>query len=339
MSKAVAYALLTTAFVLFFVFSPIQPHDHNDRLAFIGRRFGYRYSVPTFDPLVLKMNRVTEEKKSGSIKTRTNANDLENDSYDNEDFEDEYDFFSENGRLNITSRLIYLFPLIDNEPKDGVLSLNELDNWNVELAVDRLSYTTQKQIELSDRDGDGEISFYEYLPQFSKQDIGRIRTFLHPEDSNNTAIQRWLLREKLERMDDDNDGKLNLDEFLENTYRTYKSYAEFEDDGDGTDFPSAEETFVELDTNKDKLLEVEELKPIFSYLHPGEISYAKYYSRHLIHELKMILSFFLSFIKIQADDNRDGNLTLDEMLNHEYIFYNTVYNDVDDDDYDFRDEL
>lgn len=53
-------------------------------------------------------------------------------------------------------------------------------------------------------------------------------------------------------MDDDNDGKLNLDEFLENTYRTYKSYAEFEDDGDGTDFPSAEETFVELDTNKDK---------------------------------------------------------------------------------------
>ncbi|KAH9780174.1 calcium-binding EF hand family protein [Citrus sinensis] len=302
MSKAVAYALLTTAFVLFFVFSPIQPHDHNDRLAFIGRRFGYRYSVPTFDPFVLKMNRVTEEKKSGSIKTRTNTNDLEKDSYDTEDVEDEYDFFSENGRLNITSRLIYLFPLIDNEPKDGVLSLNELDNWNVELAVDRLSYTTQKQIELSDRDGDGEISFYEYLPQFSKQDIGRIRT----------------------RMDDDNDGKLNLDEFLENTYRTYKSYAEFEDDGDGTDFPSAEETFVELDTNKDKLLEVEELKPIFSYLHPGEISYAKYYSRHLIHE---------------ADDNRDGNLTLDEMLNHEYIFYNTVYNDVDDDDYDFRDEL
>ncbi|KDO59625.1 hypothetical protein CISIN_1g0485991mg, partial [Citrus sinensis] len=227
MSKAVAYALLTTAFVLFFVFSPIQPHDHNDRLAFIGRRFGYRYSVPTFDPLVLKMNRVTEEKKSGSIKTRTNANDLENDSYDNEDFEDEYDFFSENGRLNITSRLIYLFPLIDNEPKDGVLSLNELDNWNVELAVDRLSYTTQKQIELSDRDGDGEISFYEYLPQFSKQDIEKngmvhgqagwwkeqfdnadvdsngtlnfdeFYNFLHPEDSNNTAIQRWLLREKL----------------------------------------------------------------------------------------------------------------------------------------------
>lgn len=55
-------------------------------------------------------------------------------------------------------------------------------------------------------------------------------------------------------------------------------------------------------------------------------------------QLKMILSFFLSFIKIQADDNRDGNLTLDEMLNHEYIFYNTVYNDADDDDYDFHDE-
>lgn len=54
--------------------------------------------------------------------------------------------------------------------------------------------------------------------------------------------------------------------------------------------------------------------------------------------LSMLLKAFLFFV-IQADDNRDGNLTLDEMLNHEYIFYNTVYNDVDDDDYDFHDEL
>lgn len=53
-------------------------------------------------------------------------------------------------------------------------------------------------------------------------------------------------------MDDDNDGKLNLDEFRENTYRSYESYAEFEADGDGTNFPSVEEIFAELDTNKDK---------------------------------------------------------------------------------------
>lgn len=36
----------------------------------------------------------------------------------------------------------------------------------------------------------------------------------------------------------------------------------------------------------------------------------------------------------QSDDNKDGKLTLQEMLNHEDIFYNTVYENIDDDDND-----
>lgn len=45
------------------------------------------------------------------------------------------------------------------------------------------------------------------------------------------------------------------------------------------------------------------------------------------------LCFVLAY---QADDDGDGNLTLEEMLDHEYTFYSTVYNE---DDYDLHDEL
>lgn len=42
----------------------------------------------------------------------------------------------------------------------------------------------------------------------------------------------------------------------------------------------------------------------------------------------------------QADDNKDGNLSLDEMLNHDHIFYNTVYDESNEDlDEDYHDEL
>jgi hypothetical protein len=49
---------------------------------------------------------------------------------------------------------------------------------------------------------------------------------------------------------------------------------------------------------------------------------------------------------MQADDDEDKKLTLQEMLNHESVFYNTVYaddhvenDDDDDDDDDDHDEL
>lgn len=40
----------------------------------------------------------------------------------------------------------------------------------------------------------------------------------------------------------------------------------------------------------------------------------------------------------QADENRDERLTLDEMLNHPYIFYSTAY-DEDEFDYSQHDEF
>ncbi|XP_057950840.1 uncharacterized protein LOC131145659 [Malania oleifera] len=335
MKRAAVYTLLVAVFVLLLLLlsRTIPPRPHLR----LGRRFG-SYKHAAFDPLVSEMEasiNMTSENLISPPAVATAVN------------------FDENGRLNITFRLMVLFPLIDKDPRDGAVSCKELEAWNVQQAMDRLNYMTQKELASLDKDGDEKISLRECLHKFSDEDIEKdnmghgepgwwkeqfnnadanqdgflsfdeLQDFLHPEDSKNEKIQEWLLREKIKRMDYDDDGKLNFVEFNKGPYNIYKSYAEFE--GVGTVVPSPEEKFAELDVNKDKFLIEEELKPILKYLHPGELSYAKYYTNYLVHE---------------ADDNGDKSLSLEEMLNHEYIFYSVVFDDsAHDDDYYIHDEF
>lgn len=42
---------------------------------------------------------------------------------------------------------------------------------------------------------------------------------------------------------------------------------------------------------------------------------------------------------IQTDENGDGYLSIDEMLNHEYTFYGTFFQDDEDYDDEFHEEL
>ncbi|XWS48594.1 hypothetical protein CRYUN_Cryun13aG0089900 [Craigia yunnanensis] len=343
MGKAVVYTLLATAFIILFVFSTNKRHGHT-RLG-LTRRLGYKASH--FDPLVSRIERSAEEK---GLSYHV---DLEQISYVPE-VEDAHEYFDDEGNLNTTLRLMILFPLLENAPKDGLISAKELGAWIGQQAVDRLSYRTDKVMAWHDKNGDGAISFREYLPQFTEDDIDEnkkrhgeagwwmeqfnnadvdmsgnldfieFKDFLHPEDSDNEEIQKWVLREKMKRMDDDHDGKLNFKEFLEYAYNIYKSYAEYENAAALA--PTAEDKFAELDINKDKYLVAEELRPIFRYLYPGELFYSKYFTYYLVYE---------------ADDNKDGNLTVEEMLNHENIFYNTLHDDsLDDDNFDYiHDEL
>ncbi|XP_021291767.1 calumenin-B [Herrania umbratica] len=338
MAKAVVCTLLATAFIILFVFSQNKQHGHHTRSG-LSRRLGYK--VPHFDPLVARIERSAEQK---GLSYHV---DPEHISYVPE-VADAHEFFDDDGALNTTLRLMILFPLLDNAPKDGLISAKELGAWIGQQAIDRLSFRTNKVMSWHDKNGDGAISFSEYLPHFNENDIAKNRKghgeagwwmeqfnnadlnsngtldfnefkdFLHPEDSDNEEIQKWLLREKMKRMDDDHDGKLNFKEFLDYAYNIYKSYAEFETAAALA--PSAEDKFVELDINKDKYLELDELRPILCYLYPGELFYAKYYTSYLIYE---------------ADDNKDGNLTMEEILNHESVFYNSLYDDsIDNDDFD-----
>ncbi|KAI3410549.1 uncharacterized protein J3R85_018752 [Psidium guajava] len=341
MAKAVVYTLATAALIAFIIFSPMGQKGHNHLGS--NRRLGIKLSLPNFDPLV------TELERRGEGRRAERENPPASTGVGSPDSVDEY--LTDEGKLNITLRLLFLFPLLDNAPKDGAVSFDELEAWNVGQARDRLSYQAQKELAFFDKDGDGGISFKEYLPQFSDEEIDRnglahgeagwwkeqflnadvdrngtlgfneFIDFLHPEDSNNTEIQKWLLRQKLKRMDSNGDGKLDLDEFTDYVYDIYKNHIEFEFRGGHV--PTPEQKFTDLDLNGNKLLEVEEMIPMLQYLNPGELSHAKYFTAYLIRE---------------ADDNKDGQLSLEEMLNHEYMFYTSLFEEDEEDD-ELHDEL
>ncbi|OIT02024.1 PREDICTED: calumenin-A [Nicotiana attenuata] len=331
MSKVVVISTIITAFV-FLVILLIVQLKLNENAYYtprgLSRRLGLKTRDPIFDPLVAELEQRRQPKGNNK------ADQSSRRSHKKED--DQY--FDYDGKLKTSLRLMVLFPILDVAPKDGFIEYKELEAWNMQQAIDRLHYRTRRELEFRDNNGDGAISFSEYLPHFTNQDIEKnetghgeagwwmeqfrnadvdrngtlnlyeFRDFLHPEESRNENIQRWLLREKIRQMDVNRDHKLNRLEFSNGAYNIYKTYLEYE--SRGTNIPTPLEAFAKLDVDGDKFLREEELKPILHYLCPGELSYAKVYTTYLIRE---------------ADDNQDGKLTLDEILNHESIFYSTIY--------------
>ncbi|KAK7377471.1 hypothetical protein VNO80_02896 [Phaseolus coccineus] len=350
MSKAVVYILIATAVLFYKCLSPLNLGVPKSRL---NRRFGYKLleRAPSFDPLVTNNGREVEKKtihQEPSPRTFSNLDSTTSPV----DISGAYQYLTSGGKLNTTLRLIILFPLLDREPKDGVVGFEELEAWITQRATERLDYLTQAELDSKDNNGDLAISFKEYLPQFSQKHLEEnkmlhgeagwwnkrfevadidhngllnfteLRDFLHPEDSQNQETQKWMLRDRLKRMDDEKDGKMNFGEFENHVYNTYESYMTFETNGGIV--PSPKDKFVQLDVNKDQFLSPEELLPILSYIYPGELAYAKYFTCYLMNE---------------ADDNGDRKLTLQEMLDHETIFYSTVHADGHQESDDDHDEL
>ncbi|XP_028806674.1 reticulocalbin-2-like [Neltuma alba] len=362
MKKVVVYAVIATAFLFFFVvLSPLIQDQR--RGPCLNRRFGYniRERGVSFDPLERRINERsssgTEDNGKRLVATGNNFVDTTNREEDDvnvnsnttvfNEVMETYQYLTAGGKLNTTLRLTILFPLLDRDPKDYLISFNELEAWILQQSMDRLDYMTSTELNSKDKDGDSAISFRDYLPQFSDSDIEKkgmvhgeagwwqerfetadldhngllnfteLKDFLHPEDSKNEGMQKWLLRDRMKRMDYDNDGKLNFKEFEDHVYGTYVSYVEFETAGKNV--PQPQQKFHELDVNNDNFLSVEELMPILRYLYPGELAYARFYTIYLINE---------------ADDNDDGKLSLQEMINHEIVFYHTVHADDSHDDHD-----
>ncbi|KAG0457750.1 hypothetical protein HPP92_022907 [Vanilla planifolia] len=82
--------------------------------------------------------------------------------------------------------------------------------------------------------------------------------------------------------------------------------------------------FQELDKDNDGFLTENELVPVIGNLHPSE----RYYARQ---QADYVLS--------QADADKDGRLSLHEMIEHPYVFYSAIFNDDDDDDFVYHDEF
>lgn len=342
----VVFTILTSAFVILILLPP-SSRSHN------GNRHIRLFEGTSFDPLITKIEHKAKEKGLNdniNVDFKSNGNHASS-VYLQEVMEAEVEetdkvYFGNDGKLNLTLRLRTLFPMIDNLPKDGYVEFRELEAWNIMQAKEGLEYSTRKELDVQDINKDGVISFKEYFPRFSDKDIKEnkmghgetgwwmeqftnadadedgtlsleeLKDFLHPEESlKNTRVQEWIMREKIRRLDQDNDGKLNFPEFCDNAYDTFKTYYHFSSI-DGY-VPSPELQFSDLDLNKDRLLTIQELKPIKQFLFPGVLDHASYYTTYLMNEV---------------DDDHDNKLSLDEILNHEDKFYKSVYVGEEEDD-------
>ncbi|CAM8979667.1 unnamed protein product [Rhodiola kirilowii] len=144
--KAVVLALAATAFI-FLVYlklnqqliTKLNPATHRQALS---RQFGFDSHHLVFDPLVANMERRAENGDGNGM-----ANEVKG----------AYDYFNDEGKLNITLRIIVLFPWRDTSPKDGYVDFKELEAWNTRMAMGRLNYRTQREIEARDKDADGTI--------------------------------------------------------------------------------------------------------------------------------------------------------------------------------------
>ncbi|XP_015886803.2 uncharacterized protein LOC107421954 isoform X1 [Ziziphus jujuba] len=331
-----------------FTFSPHVHHDH----------------IP-FDPLVADIERRREDKEwekqylehsHPELVTHDPAPGHETQP-EWEDFMDAEDYLNDEEKFNVTSRLVLLFPKIDVNPNDGFVSEYELTDWTLQQAQKEVMHRTEREMELHDKNHDGFVSFSEYDPpswvqnadnnsfgydmgwwkeeHFNASDangdgllnITEFNDFLHPADSKNPKLLHWLCKEEVRERDTDRDGKINFKEFFHGLFDLVRNYDDeshnsAHDSDDSMEIP-AKHLFAQLDKDGDGYLSDVELLPIIGKLHPSEHYYAKQQADYIIG---------------QADSDKDGRLTLTEMIDNPYVFYSAIFSD-EEDEYEYHDEF
>ncbi|KAK6241503.1 hypothetical protein SCA6_006892 [Theobroma cacao] len=372
MGKVSAVVYITVALLILFLisYSPNKHSSHN-RHRRLKLRTSYNFGKPTrhepvaFDPLVADIERRREdrqwEKQHFEYSHPEFTHDpapAEESQPEWEDFMNAEDYLNDEEKFNVTDRLVLLFPKIDVDPADGFVTENELTEWNLQQAAREVLHRTQREMEIHDKNHDGLISYKEYEPpswvkndntsfgydmgwwkeeHFNASDadgdgllnITEFNDFLHPADSKNSKLLKWLCKEEVRERDTDKDGKVNFNEFFHGLFDLVRNYDE---EGHNSSHPSddsmeapAKRLFSQLDKDGDRFLSDEELLPIIGKLHPSERYYAKQQADYIIS---------------QADSDKDGRLSLVEMIDSPYVFYSAIFNDdEDEDDYEYHDEF
>ncbi|XP_020596408.1 calumenin isoform X2 [Phalaenopsis equestris] len=221
-----------------------------------------------------------------------------------EDFIDAEDYLNDENRFNVTNRIVLLFPLIDVDPADQFVSLEELTEWNLKQAAKEVMHRTGREMEMHDKNRDGFVSFAEYEPpswsrndnisfgydmgwwkedHFNASDMDgdsllnkiEFNDFLHPADSVNPKLIKWLCKEEIRERDKDRDGKLSFQEYFNGLFDSLRNIEEVYNHSDTSDGAQSNKLFKELDKDNDGFLTEDELIPVIGNLHPSERYYAK----------------------------------------------------------------
>ncbi|KAA8541446.1 hypothetical protein F0562_025409 [Nyssa sinensis] len=373
MGKLSVVIYITVAVLLLFLISH-SPKNHSNhphrrlklRSTFLSSAGGekhHHHEPITFDPLVADIERKREDKQWEKVYFEHAHKEIVQEAPgaesqpEWEDFMDAEDYLNDEEKFNVTNRLVLLFPKIDIDPPDGYVNEHELTEWNLKQSEREVMHRTQREMEIHDKNRDGFVSFAEYEPpswvrnsdntsfgydmgwwkeeHFNASDadgdsllnITEFNDFLHPADSNNPKLLQWLCKEEIRERDTDKDGKVNFKEFFHGLFDFVRNYDEeshnsTHDTDDSMEAP-ARKLFAQLDTDGDGYLSHPELLPIIGKLHPSERYYAKQQADYIIS---------------QADTDKDGRLTLIEMIESPYVFYSAIFNE-DEEDYEYHDEF
>ncbi|XP_010546283.1 PREDICTED: reticulocalbin-2 [Tarenaya hassleriana] len=381
MGKASVIIYVTVAVLLLFLISHSpkkktghdQYHLHHRRLK-LRSSFNFKpnnHKPAPFDPLVADIERRREDKEwerkyfdDAHPEFASHGHGDSAPGHESqpewEDFMDAEDYLNDEDKFNVTGRLILLFPKIDVDPVDGFVTESELTDWNMRSSEKEVIHRTQREMDVHDKNKDGFVSFYEYEPpswvrnadnntfgndmgwwkeeHFNASDadgdgllnVTEFNDFLHPADTKNPKLLMWLCKEEVRERDSDKDGKISFQEFFHGIFDTVSNYEEENQNSShplhGLPEGPAKQLFGQLDKNGDGFLSDDELLPVITKIHPTERYYAKQQADYIIS---------------QADSDKDGRLTLAEMIEHPYVFYSAIFNeeDDDDDDYGFHDEF
>ncbi|KAL1806850.1 hypothetical protein ACET3Z_029918 [Daucus carota] len=368
MGQASVIIYITIAVLILFLIShsptTTKPAHHRHRRLKLRSNFSFSdHSKPThipFDPIVADIERKREDKlwEKSQFKLDEGAAKGEESQPEWEDFMDAEDYLNDEEKFNVTNRIVLLFPKIDVNPRDGFVSEAELTDWNLKQSERETLHRTQRDMEIHDKNHDGFVSYAEYDPpswtrisdndsfgynmgwwkeeHFNASDgdgdgllnLTEFNNFLHPADSGSPKLLQWLCNEEVRERDTDKDGKLNFKEFFHGLFDLVRNYEDESHNSsheldDSMDAP-AKKVFAELDKDNDGYLSGTELLPIIEKLHPTEHYYAKQQADYVIQ---------------QADADKDGRLTLSEMIESPYVFYSAIFNEDEEDEYEDHDEF
>ena len=121
--------------------------------------------------------------------------------------------------------------------------------------------------------------------------IDEFRAFLHPEEFEH--MKEIVVKETLDDIDKNSDGKVDINEYIGDMFKP-------EDGKEEPDWVASErEQFTKYrDMNKDGVLSEQEIR---AWIMPDDYDHAEAEAKHLIYE---------------ADDDKDQELTKEEILNH-----------------------